>query len=251
MSGEASSFIAPDRWLAQTLRTPSFVLCAPFPLDAGAVRSGLLACASDGNAFISAKCAVSDVTTVSVLEAAGFHVVDTQITLQWEPNLGESHARASTRLARPEDCGGVLEIAGSCFRYSRFHQDPRIGPAVGNLVKRYWAQNCLDGNRGDEVLVAVDSGSPTGFLAAKKDIVDGLSIATIDLAGVAPSRQRQGIGEALVLAFISRWRERANALRVGTQAANMPSIRLYEACGFRFGAAVYVLHAHVQRGTIV
>ena len=110
--------------------------------------------------------------------------------------------------------------------------------------------DCLGGLRGDEVIVAVDEGLAAGFLAAKKDVESARTLATIDLVGVAPSHQRRGIGEALVLAFMAAWRGRSQALRVGTQAANTASIRLYERCGFRFSSATYVLHAHVRRGKL-
>ena len=33
-------------------------------------------------------------------------------------------------------------------------------------------------------------------------------------------------------------------LRVGTQAANVPSVRLYEPLGFSLASAAYVLHLH-------
>ena len=38
----------------------------------------------------------------------------------------------------------------------------------------------------------------------------------------------------------------ADMLRVGTQVANLPSISLYEKCGFHVAETTYVLHAHVQ-----
>jgi hypothetical protein len=37
---------------------------------------------------------------------------------------------------------------------------------------------------------------------------------------------------------------RPEGFRVGTQAANAPSVRLYESLGFRFRDAQFVLHHH-------
>jgi ribosomal protein S18 acetylase RimI-like enzyme len=250
MSGPEKSFVAPDPWLAQTLGIPSFVVRAPLPPDASSIASALRRCAEHGNAFVTARCPVAEIETVALLARAGFRVVDTQITLQVQADAPVGRGVAQTRLALPEDRGAVLEIAGSCFRYSRFHQDPRIEREAANRVKRSWTENCLDGRRGDEVIVAEDEGVAAGFLAAKNDVEDGRSVGTIDLVGVADSRQRRGIGESLVLAFIARWRQRCGTMRVGTQAANAPSIRLYERCGFRFSGAAYVLHAHVRQGGI-
>jgi ribosomal protein S18 acetylase RimI-like enzyme len=148
------------------------------------------------------------------------------------------------RLAEPADRDAVLDIAGSCFRFSRFHQDPRIGVQAAHAVKRAWAANCLDGKRGEEMLVALDQGRPAGFLA----VLLAQDAAIIDLIGVATQSQRRGIGAALVDAFIGRWRTRVPRLRVGTQEANEPSVRLYEGRGFRLAGKTRVLHAHLREG---
>jgi ribosomal protein S18 acetylase RimI-like enzyme len=68
--------------------------------------------------------------------------------------------------------------------------------------------------------------------------------AVIDLVGVAPHMQSRGLGSALVQAFVSRWRSKAQVLRVGTQIANVASLRLYQRCGFWLEDARYVLHCH-------
>ena len=41
---------------------------------------------------------------------------------------------------------------------------------------------------------------------------------------------------------------RPRGLRVGTQAANTPSVRLYESLGFRLSQAQFVLHHHGRGG---
>jgi ribosomal protein S18 acetylase RimI-like enzyme len=148
------------------------------------------------------------------------------------------------RRAEPNDREAVLEIAASCFRYSRFHQDEHIGVPAANELKRAWMANCLDGRRGEEVLVALEEGRPAGFLA----VLVARDAAVIDLVGVAARSQRRGIGGALLDTFVKRWRGRAACLRVGTQAINAPSIRLYEGRGFRFVGAANVLHAHFRGG---
>jgi ribosomal protein S18 acetylase RimI-like enzyme len=38
--------------------------------------------------------------------------------------------------------------------------------------------------------------------------------------------------------------QRPAAIVVGTQAANIPSVRLYESLGFRLRSSQYVLHHH-------
>ena len=236
-----SELLAPDAWLARTLGRPSFGLRLPLPPAAqlAAVLAHL-----PGEAFCFAKVPEGDDVSSATLEGCGFRQVDTQVTLERGADPAPTAPRVEVRGAQPGDRDAVLDIAGSCFRYSRFHQDARIGLPTAHGVKRAWAANCLDGKRGEEVLVALDEGQPAGFLA----VLLAPDAAVIDLIGVATGSQRRGIGAALVDAFVARWRGRAPRLRVGTQAANAPSIALYERCGFRRVGATRVLHAHLRDG---
>ena len=238
---------APDAWLARTLAIPTFSLRPPPSPDPRALSSQMEKAASSGDAFFFAKVPVADISAVSRLAAAGFGVVDTQLGFEHAVQV-PGPAGIEVGPAAPAERGDVLDIAGSCFRYSRFHQDPRIGREAADRVKRAWAQNCLDGRRGEEVLVARLAGRPAGFLAVLLAQAEGKTAAVIDLVGVGVPDQGRGVGAALVTAFVSRWRPRADFLRVGTQAANATSVRLYERCGFRFRSAAYVLHAHFRHG---
>jgi GNAT superfamily N-acetyltransferase len=230
-----------DDWLSQVLGMPAFSLGLPLP--AAPALAAELACLPR-EAFCSAKLPVAEVAAVGALEGAGFRLVDTALTFERGPEPAPEAARAEVRPAQQAERDAVLDIAGSSFCFSRFHQDPRIPLQVAHDVKRAWAANCLDGKRGEEVLVALDRGRPAGFLAVLAD----RGVVVIDLVAVAAQSQGRGIGAALVGAFIARWRGRAPRLRVGTQAANVPSVRLYERCGFRFVGGASVLHLHRRGG---
>lgn len=234
-----TELFVPDAWLSRTLGTPAFALQLPLP---GSFKAGLERLPDP--AFCFAKISSADEASVAALERAGFRLVDTQVTLERGAEPAPAAPRSEVRLAEPGDRDAVLDIAGSCFRFSRFHQDPRIGLKTAHAVKRAWAANCLDGKRGAEVLVALDQGRPAGFLA----VLLTPDAAVIDLIGVGAQSQRRGIGAALVDAFIERWRMRAPCLRVGTQEANVPSVRLYESRGFRLAGRTHVLHAHLRGG---
>jgi RimJ/RimL family protein N-acetyltransferase len=47
-----------------------------------------------------------------------------------------------------------------------------------------------------------------------------------------------------MIAFAARSLPQFTTMRVGTQIANIPSIRLYEAMGFRLVGAQHILHCH-------
>jgi ribosomal protein S18 acetylase RimI-like enzyme len=245
MSSRAATadLLATDAWLGRTLGTPAFTLRLPLP--PAAVVAGELARLPDP-AFCFAKVPAADVASVAALENTGFRLVDTQVTLERGAEPAPAAPRVEVRLAEPRDRDAVLNVAGSSFRFSRFHQDPRIGLKAAHAVKRAWAASCLDGQRGEEVLVALDQGQPAGFLA----VLLAQDAAVIDLIAVAAQSQRRGIGGALVDAFIGRWRTRAARLRVGTQQANTASLRLYEGCGFRAVGTTRVLHAHWCDGRV-
>jgi ribosomal protein S18 acetylase RimI-like enzyme len=138
-----------------------------------------------------------------------------------------------------------VEIAGTCFRYSRFHLDPRVPREIADRIKREWIRNYATKRRGERLLVASLEGRPAGFLAVLASESGGQRIRTIDLVGVAAWAQRRGVGRALVEAFIAASRGVCDVMQVGTQAANIPSMRLYETTGFCMSRSQYVLHGHV------
>lgn len=223
--------LRPDPWLSGVLGYAAFVVD-------GDAEEG-----SSGPAFHWAKVVVEDVARVQRLAAAGFAVVDVNVTLTLDP-ASACVARRSVEVerARREHAEALLDVAGSCFRYSRFHLDPKIPQEVADRVKREWVRSYLEGRRGVELLAAVEAGRPVGFLA----VLEAGDSRVIDLVGVALDAQRRGVGTSLVSAFVERHGPQVDELRVGTQIANVPSFRLYVAQGFTISSAAYVLHRHVE-----
>jgi ribosomal protein S18 acetylase RimI-like enzyme len=139
---------------------------------------------------------------------------------------------------KPGEADAVLEIAGSAFRYSRFHLDPHIDNALAHHIKREWIRNYVLGKRGAGLLVARESDRPIGFLAHL--VTRGTAV--IDLIAVATDAHGRGAGSALTAAFAGLYTGMPRV--VGTQIANVPSIRLYTRLGFALARSQYVLHAH-------
>ena len=67
----------------------------------------------------------------------------------------------------------------------------------------------------------------------------------IDLIGVDPDYQRQGLGTGLCDADYRLNSPHSHWL-VGTQAANTKSIRFYEDAGFRYRNGSYVFNRHLE-----
>lgn len=186
------------------------------------------------------RVACADAARAVALADAGFRVVDCGVTLERPPDRGAA-APAGVVMAEATHAEAVAEIGGSAFATSRFHLDPGMPPGAADAIKREWARNCAIGARGVGVLVAVADGAPAGFLSVLA-AADGARV--IDLVAVDPAHRGRGLGRALVDAFVARFSRDATALRVGTQAANITSLRLYESCGFRVAATAYAMHLH-------
>ncbi|MBM3457576.1 MAG: GNAT family N-acetyltransferase [Armatimonadetes bacterium] len=241
--------VQPDVWLGEVLERPVYRVAFgdSEPPDGANPFAGK----EDAEAFYFAKIAANRVDQVRALERAGFFVVDVNVTLDREPARDDAPLPVLVRDSRLEDMDPVLEIAASCFVYSRFHLDPLMPNELADRIKREWIRNYLLGNRGERLLVAEHEGRPAGFLAVLAADIHGHSYRVIDLIGVAKEAQGHGIGRSLSRHFISRYAGQCERLRVGTQVANIPATRLYEQCGFRLAESSYVLHAHVKGGRVV
>ena len=118
---------------------------------------------------------------------------------------------------------------------------------IANAIKSEWAANYFCGKRGDGMVVAEQDRQVVGFVQLLWHADECL---VIDLIGVDSPHQGEGIGRDMIgYAFHHGIGDdrRPSRIRVGTQAANTPSVRLYESLGFRLITAQYVLHYHSRR----
>jgi dTDP-4-amino-4,6-dideoxy-D-galactose acyltransferase len=244
-------FFSPDPWLAETLSRPVFKLVTlQFANQEQALSEEMANLVKAGSAFFYAKLPTSEIGLCRALSRAGFAVIDTGITFEWTGPAEAAPADVSVGIARPAQYEAVAAIAERCFRWSRFHLDPSIPSELANRVKRRWIENYCRGQRGSALYVGEIGGAVAGFLAVIESRAGNRTTAMIDLVGVAPEHQGRRVGTALAQRFVDEWRGKSEALRVGTQAANIPSMRFYERNGFRAVESNYVLHAHFRNGGI-
>jgi GNAT superfamily N-acetyltransferase len=258
---DGSSGVREDAWLSERFGHAVFAVEVPAGAQGGALAE-LTAdldrhAAAQRRAFYYAKVDAGRVEQIRALQAAGFFVVEANVTLGMEassrgrPADPVSLSGCVVRSIEPRDTGemqAVLDIAGRCFRYSRFHLDHEIEAATADRIKRDWVVSYVRGQRGDALAVAVGAGRPVGFLAALASERDGRRVRLIDLMAVDEPFQGRGIGRQLVGDFLQRYQPACDILEVGTQLANAPSIRLYERAGFSLRRAAYVLHRHARAG---
>jgi dTDP-4-amino-4,6-dideoxy-D-galactose acyltransferase len=202
-------------------------------------------------AFYYTKVPVTSVRQVGALTSAGFRVIDVNVTFEREPaQQVNSNKSILVRDIQAGDENAVLTIAETAFLYSRFHLDPFISKELADKIKREWIANYVRHQRGERLLVAEVDGKPAGFLAL---LVTGEAekIGVIDLIGVAKNMQGRGAAQRLVEYHIQDAYQKYSRLIVGTQIANVPSMRLYAKCGYDISNSTYVLHAHVKEGRII
>jgi ribosomal protein S18 acetylase RimI-like enzyme len=239
--------IRDDDWLARIL---GYAVHRVEQADEGSVADtlGPHIAARASRAMYYTKVAVSDVATIRTLSALGFYVVDVNVTLGLDTACTSTTPILSPGVTIAEcdetAAPGVLAIAGSAMRFSRFHLDPAIPVNVAHLIKREWIQNYVRRTRGEALMVARLNGEVAGFLAVLASDSGGRRVRVIDLIAVAPAAHRQGVGRALVTAFIAGYAPTSDRLQVGTQIANTPSLALYQGLGFTIRHASYVLHTH-------
>ena len=252
-----------DAWLAAVCGYPVFAIedlpgagdrgpawVPPGSALATTIVDGIMTHAADhAGALYYAKVPTHRVDVVRALGCAGLYVVDVGLTFARaaasplpEPPAGSAITVMPAVAGHHPDC---LRLAGQAFDRSRFHLDPEMPRAVADRIKQAWITSYVERRRGEELLVALLEGHVVGFLAVLAARFRGAPSRVIDLLAVDPRRRGRGIGQALVRAFAERHAPRATHLVVGTQAANIPSIRLYEKLGFSVASSTHVLHMHV------
>ena len=240
---QSEAWLHVDEWLS------GFMGCRVFRLNAGDallqdphVADTVKDALCKEPCFAYAKAGTGEHEKVAFLEGMGFRLIDTNISLEkgCDPR-GPSDSAKNARFAFPEDREAVRNLAGENFVYSRFHLDPRIERETADRIKASWAENFFLGKRGDHLVVGASGVRPDGFLLLLRSGSD----LVIDLIAVARASRRKGLAAAMI-SFAEQEIRGVDRILVGTQVANIPSIRLYEKLGFRVCASTYVFHFHHQ-----
>jgi ribosomal protein S18 acetylase RimI-like enzyme len=227
-----------DQWLAQRLAKKALRLDARPDAPPTAADLRLAMAKIDDPSFVYCKIPAADVRTIHALGQAGFRLVDTLLTLE-RPLAPPIQSSGGGRFAKPGDRDAVAAVARTSFHFSRFHADPMIAREVANGIKADWAANFFAGQRGDAMIVAEHKNGITGFL----QLLYQQQMLIIDLIAVQPHDRRQGVAAAMI-AYAQQQHSDFAGMRVGTQAANIAAMRMYEGMGFSLIAAHHVFHYH-------
>lgn len=229
-----------DSWLSKTLDRAVYRLSPRERLLHGNKDDGFLDVLRHGPVFAYAKVATTDIDAVHFLESLGFGLVDTAIVLE-KPLDRPVSELDGVRFARSEDRSPVGGVARRSFEFSRFHLDPRIPSDLANRVKEAWVESYFAGTRGDGMVVREAGGTVTSFLAILLD--EARRAVTIDLIAVDPLQRGRGYASDMI-GFVETRFAGLSCIRVGTQMANVPSLRMYGKLGFQIAESSYVFHYH-------
>jgi ribosomal protein S18 acetylase RimI-like enzyme len=230
--------IDPDDWLGPLLGKPAYrVALDPGAGDALVPR--LEEARRRGPAFFYAKLAPNQLREIHLLEARGFHLVDTNITLARPGGIQPGGETDRARFAVADDEDAVGRIARTNLSTSRFHLDPEIPRAVADTIKEEWARNFFRGRRGRWMVVAELEDGVAGFLQLLLDD----HCLVIDLIAVDAPARRRGLARGMIEFAAAECRP-FDELAVGTQLGNRTSLDFYESLGFRVVDARHVLHLH-------
>ena len=236
-----------DQWLSQIMNRDAYRLTIDdnFSREVSAFKSIdylQLPQPQSRSIFIYTKVPVLSTNLIKFITKIGFNLVDTNVVFEKPMLINEeftNNSKCSVRFALSEDKNQVAELARNCFTYSRFHLDDDIPLSLANKIKAEWARNYFIGLRGDKMIVALVGDVIVGFLL----LLESDTNLIIDLFAVDNNYQRIGVASDMI-AYAECYLNSFSSVQVGTQLANIPSIRLYEKMGFRVCTSNYVFHYH-------
>jgi dTDP-4-amino-4,6-dideoxy-D-galactose acyltransferase len=199
---------------------------------------------------LSVRVDASDLSSLHVLEQAGFITVDGILTFALDltthrPN--EATHDFKIRLASAADADQAAALARTAYVHDRFHSDPFIDRGRADELHATWLRNSCAGKAADAVVLAEDETGLLGFVtcALQRDTAHlGRMVGTIVLVASAAHARGRGVGFATTMTALEWFRQQGcEIVEVGTQLRNIGASRLYQKCGFRIvGSCISLRH---------
>lgn len=206
-------------------------------------------CARTQARLISTHAAGHDMALTARLMEARFFPVEFSLlaTLSRIDRALLQPPRFALRKALPEDHAAICRIAGSAFRFGRYHTDPHFSRDLANARYVRWVQNALSGSDpNDLVFVLGQPGVVTGFMHA---VIRGthadLRLGAVDSRdGMEFVRETGSFAGLTLYAETLRAVQEAGATRVSAKiaAGNTGVVNIFSTLGFQFSKPEVALH---------
>lgn len=190
--------------------------------------------------FINVPC--DDILLVQSLCSTPFRLVETRVNFYLENIKSFQSDRYSVRLADINDSAELKMVAIKMRnRFDRVHADPAFSTAQADAYLGTFIEESIKGFA-DYVLVPDLKGlKPFGFLACNKPVdILGVRISKLVLTAVDGSIQRGWLFRLLTEMIHRAKIEGADYMTTTTQAANKPSIHVWEKAGFHISAVTHI-----------
>lgn len=165
---------------------------------------------------------------IRALEKSGFILVDGLISLSID--ISNIQKRATTdriREADRNDLKKLKNLTSGLYLISRAFNDPLIPKNKANEFFIKWVENSILGKAADSVLVWEETSEIIGYITLQKK-------GQIPLLGVSKKARGKGIARKLIRACFNKFKEwKVKNIIIETQMGNIPSLRVYSACGFK------------------
>lgn len=189
----------------------------------------------------SARIPQSQVIEAAFLQGQEFKFIELNICPERSLELAtrESEKEITIEVARETDWDEMVSTASQIFKVGRFHNDPALGPELGNLRYARWMQNSLSDP--DQVTYRVMwQDRMAAFFVCQSD--DG-GVVSWQLNAMLPEFAGKGIGkkiwEKMMLHHIEEGLVKA---RTSISSHNAAALNLYVSLGFRFFEPSVTLH---------
>lgn len=214
------------------------------------VAAAIAQARAEGFHQVMARATPHQVRLIHALEALGFRLVDTLVTLELDLS------RPLSRVAVPDaaviregvaaDAPALMAIARRAFTdtsvwLDRFHADPRIPQEQANELYAQWVKNSVAPaapaeSMADCAWVVQVGGHLAGFLTCR--VADGNGV--VSLNAVEAAYRRQGLYAALVQTAVSWFRQQGcRRVQIRTNLVSHGVLRTWQRLG-----AVPVAEAH-------
>lgn len=199
-------------------------------------------CAANRVVLASCRLPHESLDSCGFLEGQGFRFIELNYRPQVEDLLSiDVGGSDDVEVAEADECDAdsIAAIAGEIFRAGRFHVDPLIDPAIGDLRYRRWITNAFC-NPAQRVWRCREAGRITAFFVVESPAPDQRFWS---LVGMAPGLAGRGLAARIWRAMLHKHREEgARKVSTSISSHNVAVLNLYVKLGFRFPSPEITLH---------